>query len=413
MKQPLTLSPQDHKQTMTLSPEGLKKAEQIRNATLKNQPTLFDVQERMKAVTQQAYDLILAIAKERAEPPSLSNFYGRTTAQKSLKELNALLDANPCWVDLNARHRYEGVGSKYNILHLAAEQGQLDIVKKLLEMGTPLDATTQKGTALCLATMQDHLPVVEYLLAQGASASRVLASTMERAHFGIYDDDTYPIVEAASRTPEMILTLCQHGADVNVISGPFGDTPIGETHSMNKVENLKTLIACGAKPDLSDAKWGHRTVLNQAIDHSTPIYISTLLDAGANIFLPNKTDSAYFKYYRMSLPHADEQKTAKALLIKKRHDEATSRWEYFGQHFDPHNVLPSDLVWCANIGKLDELMDKPGWPQAREHLQHLLIDTVPWIGDHIQTLRPDLMQPSSESTRWTDRIGSPNTQRAR
>ena len=52
----------------------------------------------------------------------------------------------------------------------AAFKGTLDVVKALIEGGTPVDATSSDGrTALMLAAMFNRVEMVNYLLGQGAN----------------------------------------------------------------------------------------------------------------------------------------------------------------------------------------------------------------------------------------------------
>ncbi|RPB22051.1 ankyrin, partial [Terfezia boudieri ATCC MYA-4762] len=56
-------------------------------------------------------------------------------------------------------------------LHLAAENGHLEVVKVLLDKGATMDATTwyKNRTALHMAAENGHLEVVKVLLDKGAT----------------------------------------------------------------------------------------------------------------------------------------------------------------------------------------------------------------------------------------------------
>ncbi len=60
-------------------------------------------------------------------------------------------------------------GDLANQLISAAERGELDKVKRLLDQGVPIDATDPNGwTALMKATYEGHAHIVQELIARGA-----------------------------------------------------------------------------------------------------------------------------------------------------------------------------------------------------------------------------------------------------
>jgi hypothetical protein len=60
-----------------------------------------------------------------------------------------------------------------NALHVAAEEGYLEIVKELLDNGAAIESVVKgsKETALLLAARELHLHVVRYLIERGANCS--------------------------------------------------------------------------------------------------------------------------------------------------------------------------------------------------------------------------------------------------
>eukprot|EP01062_Namystynia_karyoxenos_P074314 TRINITY_DN71194_c0_g1_i1.p1 TRINITY_DN71194_c0_g1~~TRINITY_DN71194_c0_g1_i1.p1 ORF type:complete len:292 (+),score=109.63 TRINITY_DN71194_c0_g1_i1:72-878(+) len=70
-------------------------------------------------------------------------------------------------VDADARAQGEPV------LHIAAADGLLDVVRRLVKLGATVDLADETGrTALHAAAMNNHLPVVAYLISSGAEVDR-------------------------------------------------------------------------------------------------------------------------------------------------------------------------------------------------------------------------------------------------
>jgi ankyrin repeat protein len=90
----------------------------------------------------------------------------------------------------------------HTALHLAAERGNLELVRLLVERRANLDAVTDRGwTALTHAVVKRNIPTASYLLSMGTH---------------IITDDLLQAVESGN--PDLVLLLLDHGADIAAIS---------------------------------------------------------------------------------------------------------------------------------------------------------------------------------------------------
>ncbi|VDD85007.1 unnamed protein product [Enterobius vermicularis] len=114
-------------------------------------------------------------------------------------------NASPYFLFLLQSGVTAGNASKWTQLHIAAYNGHLDPVKHLLAVGADVNATdTQKWTPLHLAANKGHLDVVKQLLAVGADVN-----AREEDHW------TPLHLAAENGHSEVVEQLLGVGADVN------------------------------------------------------------------------------------------------------------------------------------------------------------------------------------------------------
>jgi len=148
----------------------------------------------------------------------LHNAMGK--AEKYVKTSELLIQHG---ADVNARGGIRvssGPGKwKHTPLHLAAREGNLEIVKLLIEHGAKIEAKDfNNATPLFMAVTHKRKEVVKYLLEKGANIN---------VRGRLYSDHReYPIHRAIeSRQDDMAELLVAYGADLNV-KNQKGQTPL-------------------------------------------------------------------------------------------------------------------------------------------------------------------------------------------
>lgn len=93
-----------------------------------------------------------------------------------------------------------------------------------------------------------------------------------------------PAWAACRKDERAVVTLLQHGAEVNTLDIQFS-TPVSHAADRDSAVCVRLLLEAGAKPDLS-AEFGHRVgnpVNLAGRNASDPMVLKTLLDFGANV----------------------------------------------------------------------------------------------------------------------------------
>ena len=136
--------------------------------------------------------------------------------------------------------------SSFDKFMKAAEEGNLEVCKMMLEKGVDINAKEKKEnwTALMLAALWGHAEIVKFLLEKGADVN-----AKDR------EDQTALIVAAKYGKTPIVKLLLEKGADVHVKGGGRRETALGyavqrmdptrDRDEYKKIEEL--LIAKGAK----------------------------------------------------------------------------------------------------------------------------------------------------------------------
>jgi ankyrin repeat protein len=126
-------------------------------------------------------------------------------------------------------------GDGMTALHWAAENGDVEMVRMLIDAGANTEAVTRIGdyTPLHVASEGGHGEAVRALLEAGADvdARRAFAGT------------TALHLAAAAGSVSSIEALVSFGADINARESEWGQTPLIFAASRNRVEAVKTLLA--------------------------------------------------------------------------------------------------------------------------------------------------------------------------
>jgi ankyrin repeat protein len=178
------------------------------------------------------------------------------------------------YTPLNVVSTNEQVTDRLTPLHMAARDGELDTVKKLLKQGVDINAASNVSgsTALILAATAGHESVVDVLLDAGAAVDSsdklggtALMYASSKGYIGVVNK------------------LLQHGADVSVASpkDQLDSTALTLAAGNGQDAALQLLLAAGADADWRTARDGYTALMLAAeLGHGRAVGI--LLAARAN-----------------------------------------------------------------------------------------------------------------------------------
>ena len=138
----------------------------------------------------------------------------------------------------------EAQGDGLTALHVAAQQGNLEITEILLGAEANVEAPTRLGayTALHLASEGAHTAVVRALLEAGAATDAVTSSS-----------GVTPLHLAASALngESTVKALLDAGAPVNALEAQAGQTPLMFAASSGRTASVRELLSADADPGIS------------------------------------------------------------------------------------------------------------------------------------------------------------------
>ena len=162
----------------------------------------------------------------------------------------------------------------------AANQGELDKVKLLVEAGADPNSVDPNGMGTLLSF---HPDVLKYLLEKGANPD------IQR------NENILPVlVGIAGFNTECLKVLLDGGADPNIAGHHNGETALHHAVCGDNFEQVKALLDAGADPNKRtlggkltymlwrDARVRSETPLHRAAAYGTPEIIKLLLDKGAD-----------------------------------------------------------------------------------------------------------------------------------
>ena len=185
--------------------------------------------------------------------------------------------------DVNAEDDYRE--TQECALHYASENGHLGVVKLLLENGADVNAKGRWGmTPLHLATLHGHFEIAQLLLQQGADVN---------AKYNYEEIQESPLHYAAKKGHlEVVKLLVENGADVDT-KDKWEKTPLHFATKYGHFEIAKILLQHGADVNAKSGRW---YPLHLAAAYARPKFVDLFLKHGANKYLKdgrNKTPLQY------------------------------------------------------------------------------------------------------------------------
>jgi ankyrin repeat protein len=174
-------------------------------------------------------------------------------------------------------------------LLIAAEYGELEAVKMLVERGVNVDADNSEGvTALMYASQNGEIEIMEYLLSRGADVNRSPRN------------DVTPLIGAARTGQyEAVVLLLDSGARVDD-RDEFDLTALMHASAYNYPDIVEVLLEKGAKTELGD--WYGSKALMMAAFYNCVEAADVLLDGGAD---PDGKDDWGFTPLMVCAQHGD------------------------------------------------------------------------------------------------------------
>ncbi|KAI9668917.1 MAG: hypothetical protein M1829_005229 [Trizodia sp. TS-e1964] len=167
--------------------------------------------------------------------------------------------------------------SNWTPLMVAAANGDVETIKRLLKVGADIEAASNNGeTALMLGASKGHLDVVKILLGSGANIDATNGKGWTTLMVSVREKD--------EKTVDLLLS---NGADVNHLS-PDRWTALAEATFRGQTSIMALLLRCGAD---TESKSSHDwTPLMHAAYKGDEESVALLLAAGANLDISSLHD---------------------------------------------------------------------------------------------------------------------------
>ncbi|RBA08833.1 hypothetical protein FPRO05_07113 [Fusarium proliferatum] len=194
---------------------------------------------------------------------------GKTVLQRAASQGN--LELVKLLIDLGANVNAKAPGSLTTVLQYASMQSSVEIVKYLVEHGASINekaSTVYKATALGLAVANNHNRIAIYLIEQGASTDKCHTTS----------GATLLQLAAKHRNHEIVTYLVENGAAVNAApSTDRGATALQFAAIYGNLKMAVFLIEHGAHVSAKGAEVDGRTALEGAAEHGRLDMVHLLL----------------------------------------------------------------------------------------------------------------------------------------
>jgi len=248
-------------------------------------------------ITQTQTALMWAAAEKHSDIVALLIERGANinAVSKLIPEAEPFHVETPGSMGMNFAHtlRFKEYTGGFTALLFAAQQGDIESMRILLDAGADIDfATKEEGSALVIATAAGHEELANYLLERGADPNIKDAYGHTPLHFAVHrgllimnnwaPSETDKYGWARHNLPSLVRTLLQHDADVDPrveFALPFLDNPF----LSRAVEDPAQIEIVGSTPLLLAAASGDIEIMKILIDHGADRNVKTY--GGGTLFM--------------------------------------------------------------------------------------------------------------------------------
>jgi len=192
-----------------------------------------------------------------------------------------------------------------NALFQAAREGDRDKVSSLVEAGADVNAKGKNGITPVIQVDPKCLPVMEYLIAQGADVN-----------YTGFSEGSVLMLAAHAGEAEIVKRLIALGADVNLSMPLRGETALHQACQAGRTETARLLLANGANPNAYTVAGAStemycgplrgETALHFAAAYGDVELVEVLLAAGADKTIPDHygdRPSIYLRRHQRKAAH--------------------------------------------------------------------------------------------------------------
>lgn len=223
-------------------------------------------------------DLFLGFTGRHLDSDGLTNLWAlaKLLTDESVPILGYLLDNYEASWSADERQRHLGEALCY-----AAHSGHNKLGAFLLDRGASpeyVDSELLERSATCYAVEQGNEELVEKLISKGTNVN----ARVQRYEWREEGPESWPLVSLSLWNPGIVRLLIKAGADINATIDRPGDTslwPVLDALLFGQLESAKILIDSKCDVNVWD---GQHNALSLAVMREAPDIVQLLLDAGAD-----------------------------------------------------------------------------------------------------------------------------------
>eukprot|EP01091_Cochliopodium_minus_P000913 TRINITY_DN1080_c0_g6_i1.p1 TRINITY_DN1080_c0_g6~~TRINITY_DN1080_c0_g6_i1.p1 ORF type:complete len:739 (-),score=227.44 TRINITY_DN1080_c0_g6_i1:18-2234(-) len=174
-----------------------------------------------------------------------------------------------------------------SLLHSASQEGNVEMVKMLLECGANINAIDkEKYTPVLEAASQKHFNVVKLLLDKNADPNMLNTGNSGILHYLIRIDEKSNDLNIQK---QLIIQCCKMGANINM-KNKFGETPLHQSIMRRSLEITQFLISQNA--DINKINKFGETGLHKAVILKDFDLVKFLLENGSDVKIESSRGTA-------------------------------------------------------------------------------------------------------------------------